>query len=63
MARQESVSIAIGKMLDQSGYLQDLREERSEDAESRVVVSRTSRSWCRPRASTTSREREAVDAG
>src|SRR5262249_51329531 len=36
MVRQESVSIAIGKMLDQSGYLQDLREERSEDAESRV---------------------------
>ena len=36
MARQESVSIAIGKMLDRSGYLQDLREERSEDAESRV---------------------------
>ena len=27
------MSIAIGKMLDQSGYLQDLREERSEDAE------------------------------
>ncbi len=36
MARREPVSIAIGKMLDQSGYLQDLREERSEDAESRV---------------------------
>jgi DNA helicase-2/ATP-dependent DNA helicase PcrA len=36
VARQESPSIAIGKMLDQSGYLQDLREERSEDAESRV---------------------------
>jgi DNA helicase-2/ATP-dependent DNA helicase PcrA len=36
MARQESVSIAIGKMLDQSGYLQDLRDERSEDAESRI---------------------------
>ena len=36
VARQESVSMAIGKMLDQSGYLQDLREERSEDAESRV---------------------------
>ena len=36
MARQESVSIAIGKMLDQSGYLQDLRDERSEDAEGRV---------------------------
>ena len=36
MARGESVSIAIGKMLDQSGYLQDLRDERSEDAEGRV---------------------------
>jgi DNA helicase-2/ATP-dependent DNA helicase PcrA len=36
MARIESVSIAIGKMLDQSGYLQDLREEQSEDAESRI---------------------------
>jgi len=36
MTRRESVSIAIGKMLDQSGYLQDLREERSEDAESRI---------------------------
>jgi len=36
MARRESVSIAIGKMLDQSGYLQDLREERSEEAEGRV---------------------------
>src|SRR5436309_16051392 len=36
MARRESVSIAIGKMLDQSGYLQDLRDERNEDAEGRV---------------------------
>ena len=36
MARRESVSIAIGKMLDQSGYLQDLRDERSEEAEGRV---------------------------
>ena len=36
MAAQESVSIALGKVLDQSGYLQDLREERSEDAESRI---------------------------
>jgi DNA helicase-2/ATP-dependent DNA helicase PcrA len=35
-ARHEPVSIAIGKMLDQSGYLQDLREERSEEAEGRV---------------------------
>jgi DNA helicase II / ATP-dependent DNA helicase PcrA len=36
MAREESVSIALGKVLDRSGYLQDLREERSEDAESRI---------------------------
>ena len=36
MARRESVSIAIGKLLDQSGYLQDLRDERSEEAESRI---------------------------
>ena len=31
VARQDAVSIAIGKMLDQSGYLQDLRDDRSED--------------------------------
>jgi DNA helicase-2/ATP-dependent DNA helicase PcrA len=36
IARTDSVSIAIGKMLDRSGYLQDLREERSEDAEGRI---------------------------
>ncbi len=36
VARQEPVSIAIGKMLDQSGYLQDLRDERSEEADGRV---------------------------
>ena len=36
MAARESVSIALGKVLDQSGYLHDLREERSEEAESRV---------------------------
>jgi DNA helicase-2/ATP-dependent DNA helicase PcrA len=36
MAAQESVSIALGKALDQSGYLRDLREERSEEAESRI---------------------------
>ncbi len=35
MARVDSVSIAVGKALDQSGYLRDLREERSEEAESR----------------------------
>src|SRR6185503_8287660 len=36
MARRECVSISIGKMLDQTGYLQDLREERSEEAEGRI---------------------------
>lgn len=36
MAGQESVSIALGKIIDQSGYLKDLREERSEEAESRI---------------------------
>jgi DNA helicase II / ATP-dependent DNA helicase PcrA len=36
MAAQESVSVALGKVLDQSGYLKDLRDERSEEAEGRV---------------------------
>ncbi|HJZ77158.1 MAG TPA: UvrD-helicase domain-containing protein [Vicinamibacterales bacterium] len=36
MVPRESVSIAIGKMLDQSGYLNDLRDERNEDAEGRI---------------------------
>ena len=36
MVRRESVSIALGKVIDQSGYLQDLREEKSEEAESRI---------------------------
>jgi len=36
MARQEPASLAIGKMLDQSGYLAALHEERSEDAEARI---------------------------
>jgi DNA helicase-2/ATP-dependent DNA helicase PcrA len=36
MAPQESVSIALGKVIDQTGYLQDLRDERSEEAESRI---------------------------
>jgi DNA helicase-2/ATP-dependent DNA helicase PcrA len=35
-ARGEPVSIALGKVLDQSGYLQELRDQRSEDAESRI---------------------------
>jgi DNA helicase-2/ATP-dependent DNA helicase PcrA len=36
IAREDSVSIAIGKMLDRSGYLHDLREDRTEDAEGRI---------------------------
>jgi DNA helicase-2/ATP-dependent DNA helicase PcrA len=36
MAREDPVSIAIGKILDRSGYLQDLRDDRSEEAEARV---------------------------
>jgi len=36
VARQDSVADTIGKILDRSGYLKDLREERSEEAEARV---------------------------
>jgi DNA helicase-2/ATP-dependent DNA helicase PcrA len=36
IARHDSVSITIGKMLDRSGYLTDLREDRSEDSEARI---------------------------
>jgi DNA helicase-2/ATP-dependent DNA helicase PcrA len=36
VARTDAVSIAIGKMLDRSGYLQDLREDQSEDGEARI---------------------------
>ena len=36
MARRESVSIALGLVLDRSGYLRDLREDRSEEAEGRI---------------------------
>jgi len=36
MAAEESVSIALGKALDRSGYIQDLRDERSEEAEGRI---------------------------
>ena len=35
-ARQDSVSILIGKMLDQTGYLKSLREENSEEANERI---------------------------
>ena len=36
MARRDAVADTIGKMLDRSGYLKDLREERSEEAEARA---------------------------
>ena len=36
IARQEPVSTLIGKMLDQSGYLKTLREENTEESESRI---------------------------
>jgi DNA helicase-2/ATP-dependent DNA helicase PcrA len=36
IARREPVSITLGKVLDQSGYLRDLREERSDEAEGRI---------------------------
>jgi DNA helicase-2/ATP-dependent DNA helicase PcrA len=35
-ARSDTVSITIGKMLDQTGYLNDLREENSEEANERI---------------------------
>jgi DNA helicase-2/ATP-dependent DNA helicase PcrA len=35
-AARDSVSIVLGKALDQSGYLRDLREERSEEAQGRI---------------------------
>ena len=36
IARDDSVSITIGKLLDRSGYLSALREDRSEDGEARI---------------------------
>jgi DNA helicase-2/ATP-dependent DNA helicase PcrA len=36
MARQEPVSIVLGKMLDQTGYLKALRDENSEEANERI---------------------------
>jgi DNA helicase-2/ATP-dependent DNA helicase PcrA len=35
-AKREPVSAALAKVLDQSGYLHDLREERSEEADGRI---------------------------
>jgi len=36
VARQDSVSIVLGKVLDQTGYLNSLREENSEEANERI---------------------------
>jgi DNA helicase II / ATP-dependent DNA helicase PcrA len=36
IGRQEPVSTAIGKVLDRTGYLQALRDERTEEAEGRI---------------------------
>lgn len=36
MADDDSVSVLLGKVIDRSGYLQDLRDEHSEEAESRI---------------------------
>lgn len=36
VARRETVSVLLGKVLDQSGYLRDLREDRSEESEGRI---------------------------
>ncbi len=36
VARKEPLSIALGKMLDQTGYLQDLRDDKTEDSQGRI---------------------------
>jgi DNA helicase-2/ATP-dependent DNA helicase PcrA len=36
VARKDPLSITLGKVLDQTGYLQDLREDRSEESEGRI---------------------------
>ena len=36
MAQTESVSTTLAKVLDRSGYIQDLRDEHSEEAEGRI---------------------------
>src|SRR6202008_1857141 len=38
VARQDSVSIAIGKMLDRRGYLQELRADRREDSKPQIEI-------------------------
>jgi DNA helicase-2/ATP-dependent DNA helicase PcrA len=37
IAAQDPVSTTVGKVLDRSGYLKDLRDEHSEEAESRIA--------------------------
>jgi DNA helicase-2/ATP-dependent DNA helicase PcrA len=36
IARRDALSITLGKVLDQTGYLQDLRDDRSEDSQGRI---------------------------
>jgi DNA helicase-2/ATP-dependent DNA helicase PcrA len=36
VARKEPLSITLGKVLDQTGYLQDLRDDKSEDSQGRI---------------------------
>ena len=36
VARKEPLSITLGKVLDQTGYLEDLREDKSEDSQGRI---------------------------
>jgi DNA helicase-2/ATP-dependent DNA helicase PcrA len=36
VARKEPLSITLGKVLDQTGYLQDLRDDKSEDSQARI---------------------------
>jgi DNA helicase-2/ATP-dependent DNA helicase PcrA len=36
VARTDPLSITLGKVLDQTGYLQDLREDRSEESQGRI---------------------------
>ncbi|HQZ37392.1 MAG TPA: UvrD-helicase domain-containing protein [Vicinamibacterales bacterium] len=36
LARRDTLSVTLGKALDMSGYLRDLREDRSEESEGRI---------------------------
>ena len=36
VARRDPLSITLGKVLDQTGYLQDLREDKSEESQGRI---------------------------